>query len=216
MLAEIIPLIKGILRILEIIFLPGAIMHMVWHVFAAKKLQIPTEQIHNFGYGWSRTGIKISRSFKNLREAMLFFYAPFLNLFVIIGWVVPGMILFQWLDTVINNTVFYWIWLYILISLVMLGLPDVYDLTNPFMITVVKTPEFYLFIVFYVIIAPMTLLLWGYGITVIFSLFYAITGFYELHKISRNEENRLAKTFDKVMKKTEYKYIIIADSDFTE
>jgi hypothetical protein len=213
LLAEVIPFIKGIIVVLELLLLPGSIMHMVMHVFVAKKLNIETEMIHSFGYGWSRTGIKLDRRIKNLREALLFFWAPLLNLPVIIGWVIPGMLLFQWLDTLIDNTVFYWIWLYVLFSLVIFGLPDIYDLTNPFMITVVKTPEFYLFTVFYVIIAPVTLVLWGYGITIIFSLIYAIVMFYEVHKISKKEENRLAGRYDKTFKKTEVKYII-TDSEY--
>lgn len=215
-LAEIIPFIKGIIKILEIILLPGSIMHMVMHVFMAKKLDIQTELIHNFGYGWSRTGIRLDRRIKNLREAILFFWAPFLNLPIIILWVIPGMLLFQWLDTITNNTVFYWIWLYVLFSLVMYGLPCGYDLVNPFMITIVKTPEFYLFVVFYVVIAPITLVLWGYGITIIFSLGYAIVMFYEVHKISKKEENRLAQRYDKMLEKTKLKYIIVPDSEYTE
>jgi hypothetical protein len=211
-LAEVIPFIKGILSILELLLLPGSIMHMVMHVFVAKKLNIQTEPIHSFGYGWSRTGITLTRRIKNLREAILFFWAPLLNLPVIIGWVIPGMLLFQWLDTLIENTVFYWIWLYILFSLVLFGLPDIYDLTNPFMVTIVKTPEFYLFVVFYVIMAPITLVLWGYGITIIFSLIYAIVMFYEVHKISNKEEKRLGSKYDKTFRQAKTK-IIVVDSD---
>ncbi len=215
-LAEVIPFIKGIIAILEFLFLPGSIMHMVMHVFMAKKLDIQTELVHSFGYGWSRTGIRLDRRIKNLREAIFFFWAPLLNVPIIIGWIIPGMLLFQWLDSLINKTVFYWIWLYVLFSLVIFGLPDIADLTNPFLITVIKTPEFYLFTAFYVIIAPITLVLWGYGITIIFSLIYAIVMFYEVHKISKKEENRLAQRYDKMFEKTEYKYIVVPDSEYTE
>jgi len=215
-LAEALPFLKGLLRILEFLLLPGAIMHNVWHVFAAKRLNIPIEQAYNFGFGHSRSAIKINRPFKNLRESILFFWSPFLNLFIIIGWIVPGMFLFQWLDTLIEPTIFYWIWLYFLFSLIMFGLPDGADLVNPFTVTIVKTPEFYLFIVFYVILAPMTLVLWGYGITVLFSLVYAITAFYEIHRIAQKEEKRLGSKFDKVFKKTETKYIIIPDSEYSD
>ncbi|NHJ47353.1 MAG: hypothetical protein FK733_06140 [Asgard group archaeon] len=208
LLAEVIPFIKGILAILELLLLPGSIMHMVMHVFVAKKLNIQTEPIHSFGYGWSRTGITLTRRIKNLREAILFFWAPLLNLPVIIAWVIPGMLLFQWLDTLIDNTVFYWIWLYVLFSLVIFSLPDIYDLTNPFMVTIVKTPEFYLFVVFYVIMAPMTLVLWGYGITIIFSLIYAIAMFYEVHKISKKEEKRLGSKYDKTYRERVPIYIV--------
>jgi hypothetical protein len=221
-LAEVIPFIKGILRSLELLLLPGSIMHLVMHVFVAKKLNLASEPIYNFGYGWSRSGIKIVGRIKNLREAVFFYWAPLLNLPVIIVWVIPGMLLFQWLDTLTNNTVFYWIWLYVFFSLVMFGLPDLADLTNPFLVTIVKTPEFYLFIVFYVIIAPVTLVLWGYGITIILSLIFAITMFYEVMKISKKEENRLAKKFDKVFERTESSsmskptYIIVPDSEYPE
>jgi len=216
MLAEVLPFLKGLLKILEFLLLPGTILHNIWHVLAAKRLNIPTEQVYNFGYGFSRSAIKINRSFKNLRESLLFFWAPFLNVFVIIGWVFPGVFLFQWLDSLIEPTIFYWVWLYILFALIIFGLPDAADLANPFMITIVKTPEFYLFVIFYVILAPFTLVLWGYGITVIFSLVYAITAFYEIHRIAQKEENRLAKTYDKIYKKTETKYIIVADSDYSD
>ena len=191
-------------------------MHIVWHSFAAKKLDIPLEVSHNFNFGISRTGIKLNRSFKNLRESIIFFYAPFLNLLLLAGWVFPGMFLFQWLDTMSNTSVFYWIWLYIFFSLIMFGMPDLADLTNPFLITVVKTPEFYLFVFFYTILAPITLVLWGYGITIVFSLVYAIVGFYEVQKIAKIEEKRLAKDFDKMFKRTEYKYIVVSDSDYAD
>ncbi|NHK32562.1 MAG: hypothetical protein FK730_14510 [Asgard group archaeon] len=221
-LAEVIPFIKGILRSLELLLLPGSIMHLVMHVFVAKKLNMPSQPMYSFGYGWSRSGIKLVGRIKNLREAVLFYWAPLLNLPVIIVWVIPGMLLFQWLDTLTNNTIFYWIWLYVFFSLVMFGLPDMPDMINPFMVTIVKTPEFYLFIVFYVVIAPVTLVLWGYGITIILSLIFAITMFYEVMKISKKEENRLAKKFDKVFERTESSsmskptYIIVPDSEYTE
>ena len=185
--ANSIPFLKGIVRILEIILLPGSLMHMVWHVFAAKKLNLTSEQVVSFGYGWSRVGIRINGRIKNMREAIIFFWAPIMNVFVIILWIIPGMILFQWLDTMLNSTVFYWIWISFLVSLVVFGLPDFSDLVNPFQISIVKTPEFYLFIVFYVIIAPITLVLWGYGITVIFSIIYAIIALYEVRNISKKE-----------------------------
>jgi hypothetical protein len=221
-LAEVIPFIKGILRSLELLLLPGSIMHLVMHVFVAKKMNMPSEPMYSFGYGWSRAGIKLVGRIKNLREAILFYWAPLLNIPVIIVWVIPGMLLFQWLDTLTNNTVFYWIWLYVFFSLVMFGLPDMPDMINPFMVTIVKTPEFYLFIVFYVVIAPVTLILWGYGITIILSLIFAITMFYEVMKISKKEENRLAKKFDKVFERTEASslskptYIIVPDSEYPE
>lgn len=214
--ANSIPFLKGIVRILEIILLPGSLMHMVWHVFAAKKLNLTSEQVVSFGYGWSRVGIRINGRIKNMREAIIFFWAPIMNVFVIILWIIPGMILFQWLDTMLNSTVFYWIWIYFLVSLVVFGLPDFSDLVNPFQISIVKTPEFYLFIVFYVIIAPITLVLWGYGITIIFSIIYAIIALYEVRNISKKEEKRLAKSFDKILKQTEYKYIVVPDSEYQE
>ncbi|MCE7743955.1 MAG: hypothetical protein GPJ52_02345 [Candidatus Heimdallarchaeota archaeon] len=214
--ANSIPFLKGIVRILEIILLPGSLMHMVWHVFAAKKLNLTSEQVVSFGYGWSRVGIRINGRIKNMREAIIFFWAPIMNVFVIILWIIPGMLLFQWLDTKMNSTVFYWIWIYFLVSLVVFGLPDFADLVNPFQISIVKTPEFYLFIVFYVIIAPITLVLWGYGITIIFSIIYAIVALYEVRNISKKEETRLAKSFDKILKQTEYKYIVVPDSEYQE
>ena len=197
MLAEMIPMIKGILVILEFLLLPGTLMHLVWHVLAAKKMNIPSEHVGNMGYGWSRSGIRLVRDLASLREAMIFYYAPLMNIPVIIGWVMPGMLLFQWLDSLIENTVFYWIWLYILVSLVMFGLPDLADLVNPFQISIIKTPEFFVFVMFYIIIAPTTLIFWGWGITVIFSLIYAISTFYEVNTISKHEEKRLMKSFDK-------------------
>jgi len=144
LLCDIIPFIRGVVRILEFLLLPGSIMHMVWHVFAAKKLNIQTEHIVNFGYGWSRAGIKLTGRITNLRQAIIFYWAPILNLPLIVGWVIPGMFLFQWLDTLIDKTVFYWIWLYILFSLVVYGLPDMADLVNPFQITIVKTYNYIL------------------------------------------------------------------------
>ena len=215
-LAEIFPFVKGVLRILEFILIPGSLMHNVWHVIAAKRLNLPTETVVSFGYGWSRVGIKLTGRLKNLRQGIIFFWAPIMNILVITIWIIPGMILFQWLDTMINNTVFYWIWLYVLFSLVIFGLPDAADLLNPFHITVSKTPEFYLFIVFYVLIAPITLILWGYGITIIFSLIYAIIAFYEVRKIAKKEEKRLALKFDKTFRQTEYKYIVIPESEYQE
>ncbi len=197
MLAEMIPMIKGILAILEFLLLPGTLMHLVWHVLAAKKMNIPSEHVGNMGYGWSRSGIRLVRDLGSLREAMIFYYAPLMNIPVIIGWVMPGMMLFQWLDSLIDNTVFYWIWLYILVSLIMFGLPDIADLVNPFQISIIKTPEFFVFVMFYVVIAPTTLIFWGWGITIIFSLIYAISAFYEVNTISKHEEKRLMKSFDK-------------------
>lgn len=79
----------------------------------------------------------------------------------------------------------------------MFGLPDLADLVNPFQISIIKTPEFFIFVMFYIIIAPTTLVFWGWGITVIFSLLYAISTFYEVNNISKHEEKRLMKTFDK-------------------
>ena len=202
MLAEMIPMIRGILVVLEFLLLPGSIMHLVWHVMAAKKMNIPHEHIGNMGYGWSRSGMRLDRDLASLREAMIYYYAPIMNVPVIIGWVIPGMFLFQWLDSLIDNTVFYWIWLYILVSLVMFGLPDIADLVNPFQITIIKTPEFFIFIMFYVVIAPTTLIFWGWGITVIFSLLYGISMFYEVNTISKHEEKRLLKQFDKYFAST--------------
>jgi len=210
-----IPIIKGVLRLLEYLLIPGPIMHSVWHVFAAKKLNIQTEHQYNFGFAWSRSAIKLVDRLKNLREAVIFFWAPIMNIFVIVFWVFPGIFLFQWLDSLLDRTVFYWIWLYILLSLVIFGLPSVSDLLNPLQITIVKTPEFYLFVIFYVILAPITLVLWGYGMTIIFSLGYAIIAFYEVHKIAKKEENRLAKSHDKILQKTKTVYIL-TDSNTPE
>ncbi len=215
-LAELFPFVKGILRILEFILIPGTLMHNVWHVFAAKKLNLPAETQVSFGYGWSRVGITLTGRLRNLRQGIIFFWAPMMNILVITIWIIPGMILFQWFDTMIDNTVFYWIWLYVLFSLVIFGLPDAADLLNPFQITIAKTPEFYLFIVFYVLIAPITLVLWGYGITVIFSIIYAIITFYEVRKIAIKEEKRLATKWDKTFEKTRYKYIVIPESEYNE
>ncbi|MCK5298512.1 MAG: hypothetical protein KAJ76_06375 [Candidatus Heimdallarchaeota archaeon] len=217
--ASSIPFLKGIVRILELILLPGSLMHMVWHVYAAKKLNLTTEQVVSFGYGWSRVGIRINGRIKNMRHAFIFFWAPIMNVLVIIFWIIPGMLLFQWLDTKLNSTVFYWIWIYVLVSLLVFGLPDFADLVNPFQISIVKTPEFYLFIVFYVIIAPITLVLWGYGITIIFSLLYAIIALYEVRKISKKEEERLAKKFVKVFSETRTvgpPVVILADNNFND
>lgn len=208
-LAQIFPICRGIILILELVLLPGSIMHNVWHVWMAKKLNIPMEQNVGFGYGWSRVGITLDGRLTTLRDAILFFWAPLLNIPVIIVWVIPGMLLFQWLDTLINGTVFYWIWFYVLISLTLYGLPDLNDLFNPFQITIVKTPEFYIFLIFYVLIAPITLIFWGWGITILLTLMYAIITFYEVQKISRKEENRLKKRYDKMFKKTEQVYIVL-------
>lgn len=201
-LIEVLPIIKGIITILEYILLPGSMMHMVWHVFALKKLNYKTSHIINFGWGWSRYGIKVNQPLKTLREGVIFFWSPLMNVFVIIGWVIPGMLLFQWLDTLINGTVFYWIWFYVLFSLLIFGLPDLADIVAPLQITIIKTPEFYLFIVFYVIIAPITLIFWGWGLTVILTLIYAIIGFYEVNKISKKETQRLSKEMDSYFSKT--------------
>jgi len=202
-LGEIFPFIKGIIRLLEYILFPGSLMHVVWHVYAAKKLNYTTEQQVVFSWGWTRTGIKVNQPFKNMREGIIFFWAPLMNIPIIIAWVIPGMYLFQWLDTLIGKDVFYWIWLYILFSLVMQGLPNIVDLFAPLQISVIKVPEFYLFVVFYVIIAPMTLILWGWGITVIFSLLYGISMFYAVNKISRKESDRLSLVFHKYFSKKE-------------
>ena len=104
MLVNFLPFLKGIVVILEYILLPGSLMHTVWHVFALKKLNYPTEQTIAFGLGWSRTGIVLKHDLKNMREGMIFFWAPILNLPIIVGWVMPGAFLFQWLDTLIEGT----------------------------------------------------------------------------------------------------------------
>jgi hypothetical protein len=67
-----------------------------------------------------------------------------------------------------------------------------------------------------VLIAPITLVLWGYGITIIFSLIYAIIAFYEVRKIAKKEEKRLASKFDKTFRQTEYKYIVVPESEYQE
>ncbi|MEA2071691.1 MAG: hypothetical protein U9O98_10440 [Asgard group archaeon] len=198
MLTEIIPIIKGLMIILEYIFLPGSLMHNVWHVYALKRLNIPVKQQASFGWGWSRTAIRVSRPTKNFRESLIYFWAPLMNIPVIIVWIIPGMLLFEWLDSLVNSSVFYWLWLYILVSLIIRGLPDVQDLINPLQITVNKTPEFYLFVMYYIIIAPITLILWGWGLTIIFSLFYAILLYYEVGKIASKEERRLSTKFDNI------------------
>ena len=126
-----------------------------------------------------------------------------MNIPILILWIIPGMLLFQWLDSLIDKTVFYWIWLYVLISLLLYGLPDLSDFFAPLQISIIKVPEFYLFVVFYVIIAPITLILWGWGITLIFTLFYAITSFYEIEKISKSETKRLSLSFNKYFSKKE-------------
>jgi hypothetical protein len=146
-LSEVFPFIKGLIRILEYILIPGSLMKMVWHVYAAKKMNYTTEQTVAFSWGWTRAGIKVNQPFKNMREGILFFWAPLMNVPLIVAWVMPGMLLFQWLDTLIGKDVFYWIWLYILFSLVMCGLPNIIDMFGPLQISVVKVPEFYLFAV---------------------------------------------------------------------
>ena len=206
-LAEIIPMIKGLILIMEYIFLPGSLMRMVWRVFSLKKLNYKTEQIVSFGWGWSRYGIKVDKPFKTVREGLIFFWSPLMNIPVIIGWIIPGMLLFQWLDTLIDGDIFYWIWLYVLVSLLLFGVPSIMDIFAPLQITVVKTPEFYLFIMFYVIIAPITLIFWGWGITAILTLIYAVIGFYEVEKISKNETKRLSQEFDSYFSKTSTKKI---------
>lgn len=212
LLAELFPFIKGILKILEYILIPGSLMHMVWHVYAAKKLNYTTEQHVSFSWGWTRAGITVNQPFKNMREGIIFFWAPLMNVPIIIAWVIPGMLLFQWLDTLIGKDIFYWIWLYVLFSLVMCGLPDIIDLFGPLQISIVKIPEFYLFIAFYIIIAPMTLILWGWGITVFFSLLYGISTFYTINKISKKESERLSKAFHKYFSKKEKTTPIAAPS----
>lgn len=213
------PLFKGIFYSLEYLLIPGTIMRSVWRVLVLKKLNYTTEQQINFSFGWVRFAIKLKQPFKSMRDAFFFFYAPALNLFVIIIWIIPGALLFEWLDTVIGQTVFYWIWLYFLISLVIMGLPAIHDLLAPLQTSIVKTPEFYIFLIFYVLLAPLTLVLWGWGITVIFSLFYAITTIYEVEKISRKETHRLSLSFDKFFAKGKSKnrapnpQIIITDRE---
>ena len=90
-------------------------------------------------------------------------------------------------------------------SLLVYGLPSIMEIVAPLQISLVKTPEFYLFIVFYVIIAPTTLIFWGSGITIIFSLLYAISAFYEVKKISEKETERIALGLDKVYHGTKVK-----------
>jgi len=198
-----LPLIKTFFRIIEIILLPGTIMRMVWRVFVLKKLNYKTDEQTAFSFGYIRYGIKIKQPFKSLRDSFLFFYAPAINILVIVIWIIPGALLFEWLDAVIGQTIFYWIWVYFLISLVIMGLPTFYELIAPIQTSIVKTPEFYIFVIFYVVLAPLTLVLWGWGITVIFSLFYAITSIYEVEKISQKENFRLSKTFDKYFSRKE-------------
>ncbi|MHA1221461.1 MAG: hypothetical protein ACTSQB_06985 [Candidatus Heimdallarchaeota archaeon] len=198
-----IPFIRVLVKISMIIFLPGLIIHNVWHVFAAKKLNLQIEHNYIFGLGFGRGTMKLVNRITNLRQAIIFYWAPLMTIPMIIGWVFPGAFLFEWLDSLLGRTVFYWIWLYLLVSLVLFGLPDIGDFVNPFQITIVKTPEFYLFVFFYVLLAPTTLILWGSGITIIFSLLYTITGLYEVIKISKKEEERLAKKFDKIFRSTE-------------
>ncbi|MHA1443039.1 MAG: hypothetical protein ACTSPK_14430 [Candidatus Heimdallarchaeota archaeon] len=211
------PFFKGIFRFLEFFLIPGTVMRSVWRVFVLKKLNYTTEQQVNFSFGWIRFAIRIKQPFKSMRDAFFFFYAPAINILVILIWIIPGALLFEWLDVVIGQTVFYWIWLYFLASFVIMGLPAIHDLLAPIQTSIVKTPEFYIFVIFYVLLAPLTLVLWGWGITVIFSLFYAITTFYEIEKISRKETQRLSKSFDKYFsrkeKSTTTPQIIIIDRD---
>ena len=94
----------------------------------------------------------------------------------------------------------------------MQGLPNVVDLFAPLQISIIKVPEIYLFVVFYVIIAPMTLIFWGWGITVIFSLLYGISSFYAVNKISKKESDRLSKVFHKYFSKKEKTTPIAAPS----
>jgi len=214
-----LPLFKAIFGVLEYFMIPGTIMRSVWRVFILKKLNYSTEQQINFSFGWIRFAIKIKQPFKSMRDAFLFFYAPVINVFVIIIWIIPGALLFEWLDSLIGQTIFYWIWLYFLLSLVLMGLPAIHDLLAPLQTSIVKTPEFYIFLIFYVLLAPITLVLWGWGITVIFSLFYAITAIYEVEKISRKETHRLSLAFDKFFAKGKSKtksatpQIIITDKE---
>ena len=213
------PIFKGFLKASEFLLFPGTIMHSVWRVFVLKKLNYSTEQVTSFSFGRIRFGIRIRQPFKSMRDSVLFFYAPALNVFVIIIWIMPGALLFEWLDSLIGQTVFYWIWFYILVSLTIMGLPSIWDLVAPLETSIVKTPEFYIFVIFYVILAPLTLVLWGWGITVIFSLFYAITAIYEVEKISRKETHRLSLAFDKFFAKGKSKtksatpQIIITDKE---
>jgi len=219
LIAEFFPFLRGIIKLRQFLLLPGSLMHMVWHVFAAKKLNMPMEQVYVFGFGWSRGSLKLSKRIDNLRQAIIFFWAPLMNILIIILLIMPGALLFQWLDTIINNTVFYWIWVYLLFSLIIEGLPDIADLVNPFHITIVKTPEFYLFIVFYIVLAPITLIFWGWGITMIFSLIYAITALYEVSYISKKEGQRLAKKFDKMFTETVTPVnpvVILTDDEYSD
>ncbi len=222
MLVNFLPFLKGIVVILEYLMLPGSLMHMVWHVLALKRLKYPTTQTIAFGLGWSRTGIRLKKQLKSVREGIIFFWAPILNLPIIVGWVMPGAFLFQWLDTLVEGTVFYWIWFYVLISMLVFALPDIHDLFGPLYVSLVKVPEFYLFTVFYVIIAPTTLILWGWGITIIFSLLYLITAFYEIERISRYETLRLKlNNFDKLKTRSREttisrQVIIVPEGEYTD
>ncbi|MHA1124761.1 MAG: hypothetical protein ACTSO7_04055 [Candidatus Heimdallarchaeota archaeon] len=197
------PLIKVFHNVLDYILLPGTLMRCVWRVFVLKKMNYTTEQQMSFSFSWIRFAIRINQPFKSMRDAFFYFYAPAINVLVIIVLIIPGALLFEWLDAVIGQSVFYWIWLYLLLSMTIKGLPYLHDLIAPIQTSVVKTPEFYIFIIFYVLLAPLTLVLWGWGITVIFSLFYTITAIYEVEKISRKETHRLSLVFDKYFSRKE-------------
>jgi hypothetical protein len=204
-------------KLFEFVFLPGTIMRNVWKVFMLKKLNYKTEEQTAFSFGYIRYGIRIKQPFRSMRDSFLFFYSPAINFLVILIWIIPGALLFEWLDVLIGQTVFYWIWLYFLASLILMGLPEFFELVAPIQTSIVKTPEFYIFVIFYVVLAPLTLVLWGWGITVIFSLFYAITTIYEVEKISRKETQRLSKAFDSYFSRKEKStitpQIIITDRD---
>jgi hypothetical protein len=211
LLADMVPILKGFIAITEYLFFPGALMKCVWRVFALKRLSITTEQRVSFSWGWTRIAISVEQPLKSVREGFFFFYAPLLNIPVIIAWTFLAGMLFNWLGTISDSVLFYWLWLYVLVSLVLTGLPELPDLFGPFQITVVKTPEFYIFLIYLILISSATLVFWGWGLTLIFSLVYSIFALYEVEKISRMETKRLAKEFDKMFTQIKREPVFLID-----
>lgn len=218
MLEKPFPIVRVIRRSMEYLFLPGSLMKSVWRVFTLKRLNITTAQTVSFSWGWIRYGIKVEQPFKSTRQAFFFFYSPFLNIPVIIGWVLLATPLFQWLDLITNFNMgkfplqpFNALWLYVLISLILTGLPDIPELFGPLQITVVKTPEFYIFLIYLIFISYPTIIFWGYGIPSLFALIYSIFAVYEVEKISRLETKRLAKEFDKMFTRTKSEPLYLID-----
>jgi len=126
-------------------FFFGGIMHSYWHIFAAKLLGYNVR--HTFTIVWQRDdissmGIALSdgRTPGKIRNAFLIGYAPIMNFLLII---VLAFFRLMIRDTLIESVPpINWVWTFIFVNLLFVGLPDITDLILPIESLFVNYPFF--------------------------------------------------------------------------